>query len=67
MPDFFTFYDDIYCFIISPVFIFNEYVRTDELHGHELIKIIFYKNIFLLIRYLSLRINLKNYVYIKQD
>mgnify|MGYP000135833130 FL=1 len=57
MPD-----DDIYCFIISPVFIFNEYVRTNELHGHKLIKIIFYKNIFLLIRYLSLQINLKNYV-----
>ncbi|OKZ40300.1 MAG: hypothetical protein BHV82_11550 [Odoribacter sp. 43_10] len=62
IPDFFTFYDDIYCFIILPVFIFYEYVRTNELHGHKLIKIIFYKNIFLLIRYLSLRINLKNYV-----
>lgn len=46
MPDFFTFYDDIYCFIILPVFIFNEYVGTNELHGHKLIKIIFYKNIF---------------------
>lgn len=46
MPDFFTFYDDIYCFIILPVFIFNEYVRTNELYGHKLIKIIFYKNIF---------------------
>ncbi len=49
MPDFFTFYDDIYCFIILPVFIFNEYVRTNELHGHKLIKIIFYKNIFSLL------------------